>query len=447
MKLLIFICALVAAEAEKLNELRGYTPPRPGSTDITLSSFTRSDDAGHHTSTAGATQHSAGQQPFAFSSAGAAQQPSAFSSVGAGQQPSAFSSVGVGRQPSAFSSVGVGQQPSAFPSGGVGQQPSAFSTTGVGRQPSAFGTGGLIGVHAHHSPTGTGQQQAFGQTSFGSSGVSGTFHSGTRHSGTTGHLRGSAPFVGKCRDGQVRHFDGRCVTPEISRKYLVYTEPEKQTRKIPTPVDVPLPKLEYNYVFIRTQEKEDDESDTIVVPPPQQKHVIYVLNKEAQSHEREVIQVPQPEQPDPEVYFVNYAEGETPTLPDGIDFHTALGSAIPAQSQVIDSSSGHGLSPGRDDLASAHFGTGITAVTGSHSSEERVDLDVRGVGFGGSGTDSQSTSGFGVDTLGTSTGSGHHDSSAETGSVQLATGFLGTSVQGSPAGVRSDTPSQIYGAP
>ncbi|XP_064090458.1 uncharacterized protein LOC135204262 [Macrobrachium nipponense] len=432
MKLLIFICALVAAEADKLDGLGGYTPPRHGSTDVTLSSLIRSDGAGHHSSTAGSTRHSAGQQP------------SAFSSVGVGQQPSAFSSAGVGQQPSPFSSVGVGQQPSAFSSVGVGRQPSAFSTTGVGRQPSAFGTGGLFGVHAHvhahHSPTGNGQQQAFQQTSFGSSGI--------RHSGTTsGHLRGSAPFPGKCPDGQVRHFDGRCVTPEISRKYLVYTEPEKRARKLPAPpVDVPLPKLEYNYLFIRTQEKDDDEADHIVIPPPQQKHVIYVLNKEAHSHERELIEVPQPEQHNPEVFFVNYAEGETPTLPDGIDFNTALNSAIPAESHVIDNSGELGLSPGRGDLASTHFGTGLTAVTGSHSgshsSEEHLGVDVRG--FGSSGTDSHFTSSLGDSTFGTPAGSGHHDSSAETESGPV---FLGTASLGSQAGVRGGTPSQTYGTP
>ncbi|XP_066974149.1 uncharacterized protein DDB_G0283357-like [Macrobrachium rosenbergii] len=144
--------------------------------------------------------------------------------------------------------------------------------------------------------------------------------------------------AGGCPDGQTRHVDGRCVTPEVMRNVFVYAAPEISRTGNAEPANIPLPKVEHNIVFIRTDELAS-RNDPIIIPPPQKKHIIYVLNKESQFGGQRVIEVTTPKPGQPEVYFVNYAEGQTPTLPDGTDFETALNSAVQAEGQVIDGSS------------------------------------------------------------------------------------------------------------
>ena len=71
-----------------------------------------------------------------------------------------------------------------------------------------------------------------------------------------------------------------------------------------------------------------------MVPPPQQKTLVYVLNKKSEAQDQGLIEVPfTPQQP--EVYYVNYAEGENPSLPGGIDLQTALANSRPQQGQDV----------------------------------------------------------------------------------------------------------------
>ncbi|XP_068230713.1 uncharacterized protein [Palaemon carinicauda] len=150
-----------------------------------------------------------------------------------------------------------------------------------------------------------------------------------------------------CGPEQVLHSDGRCVTPEVTRHIYVYNVPQIPTPPGPTP-QIPLPKVEHNIVFVRLPE-EQGELEPIVVPPPQQKNIIYVLDKKTPSNGPIVIDVPAPPKSNPEVYFVNYGNGENPTLPTGEDLQSALANSAHEQTaQVVGGggSSGHGGNDG-----------------------------------------------------------------------------------------------------
>ncbi|XP_063593926.1 uncharacterized protein LOC134770929 [Penaeus indicus] len=135
-----------------------------------------------------------------------------------------------------------------------------------------------------------------------------------------------------CRDGEVLHVDGTCVTPEITRKVYLFTVPE-QEQSVGPPPSIPPPAVEHNILFVRLPE-EGPAPEPIVLPPPRQNNIVYVLNKQDQQVQR-VIEVPAQPQADPEIYFVNYQDGENPTLPIGVDLETALSSAAAAGGQVL----------------------------------------------------------------------------------------------------------------
>ncbi|XP_042879568.1 uncharacterized protein LOC122257992 [Penaeus japonicus] len=154
----------------------------------------------------------------------------------------------------------------------------------------------------------------------------------------------SVDSEGECKKGEVRHVDGTCVVPVISRKVFVFTVPQQeQETDAPLP-ELPLPKVEHNILFVRLPEAGEG-PEPIIVPPPRQNNIVYVLNKQNEQTQR-VIEVPAPPPSEPEIYFIDYEEGENPTLPGGVDLQTALGSASEAGGEVIgttdilDSSSG-----------------------------------------------------------------------------------------------------------
>ncbi|XP_066974134.1 uncharacterized protein [Macrobrachium rosenbergii] len=144
-----------------------------------------------------------------------------------------------------------------------------------------------------------------------------------------------------CGDGQVLHVDGRCVTPQVMRNIYVYDVPEQPRPVGPRPT-IPLPKVDHNILFVRLPEG-GGALEPIVIPPPQQKNIVYVLNKGTAVGGQKVINVPAPPKSQPEVYFVNYGDGQNPTLPGGVDLQTALNSAV---HQGIGQVIGGGLSGG-----------------------------------------------------------------------------------------------------
>ena len=100
------------------------------------------------------------------------------------------------------------------------------------------------------------------------------------------------------------------------------------------------PKVHYNLLFIRAPGYKDHPLKPIVVPPPKQKTLVYLLSKKPHGYKQNVIEVPATPTK-PEVFFVNYKDGDNPTLPGGIDLQTAL-----SQSAGIGGSIGHGISGG-----------------------------------------------------------------------------------------------------
>ncbi|XP_063593917.1 uncharacterized protein LOC134770919 [Penaeus indicus] len=157
-------------------------------------------------------------------------------------------------------------------------------------------------------------------------------------------------FDTECQAGEVRHVDGSCVVPEITRKVFVFSVPKQEREPTDSTVDLPPPKVEHNILFVRLPEGGVG-PEPIVVPPPRQENIIYVLNKQGEQGQR-VIEVPAHPPTEPEVYFVNYEEGENPTLPGGLDLQTALGSAADATGQFIGNAAVIGSDDGLDTTAS-----------------------------------------------------------------------------------------------
>ncbi|XP_047487188.1 uncharacterized protein LOC125037997 [Penaeus chinensis] len=170
-----------------------------------------------------------------------------------------------------------------------------------------------------------------------------------------------------CKEGEILHVDGTCVVPEVSRKVFVFDVPQQEQLTGPPP-SVPPPKVDHNILFVRLPE-EGLGPEPIVVPPPRQNNIVYVLNKQGEQSQR-VIEVPAPPPSEPEIYFVNYEEGENPTLPGGVDLHTALGSAAETGGEVI----------GTIDDA------GVTSVGGNTGLHRGVGVGIEIGGSRGGGT-------------------------------------------------------------
>lgn len=91
------------------------------------------------------------------------------------------------------------------------------------------------------------------------------------------------------------------------------------------PPHIPEPTVEVTDMLIKIPEG-GQTPPPIIVPPPKQRDVLYVLNKQTQQ-DQQVIEVPAPPSFNHEVYFVDYADGDNPTLPSGFDLAEALRAA------------------------------------------------------------------------------------------------------------------------
>ena len=136
-----------------------------------------------------------------------------------------------------------------------------------------------------------------------------------------------------CAPGLLADLHGDCVEPEITRNVFLYAAPRKE-RRFRARITAPKPKLEYNIVFVRNPITQED-IEPIVVPPPQQKTLVYVLNKKSDDKVQGIIEAPSHPKLQPEVYFVNYDEGENPELPGGVDLRSALQEMV-LEGTVID---------------------------------------------------------------------------------------------------------------
>merc|ERR1719228_1794343 len=168
---------------------------------------------------------------------------------------------------------------------------------------------------------------------------------------------------GGCAEGEVANVDGSCAVPDVTRHVYVYTPPEEAVQRNPSP-PLPNPKVEYNVLFIRSPDNNKGR-DPIIVPPPRQQSVVYVLNKRPPGGQR-VIEVPGHPAQSPQVYFVNYSPNENPTLPGGVDLNSALSSAVQSDSGFVGDAAGAAFAAGvRGDAGDAGFGAGADAGFGA----------------------------------------------------------------------------------
>jgi len=144
------------------------------------------------------------------------------------------------------------------------------------------------------------------------------------------HL-GRVENIKSCAQGLLKDAYGKCVQPEVSHRMFFYAAPDVQ-RRSQKQVAAPKPKLEYNVVVVRNPAS--DYVKPLVVPPPQRKTLVYVLNRRTNPEADRVIEVPTHPRLEPDVFFVNYGEGENTQLAGGLDLQTALKMA--AEGSVVD---------------------------------------------------------------------------------------------------------------
>ncbi|XP_063593894.1 uncharacterized protein LOC134770894 [Penaeus indicus] len=220
---------------------------------------------------------------------------------------------------------------------------------------------------------GTNSGSTVGQGTSGASFGRGTASGAAVSRGTSGTSSGfGATSQGPCGGGQVRHVDGRCVTPRVNRRVFVYDVPSNvQTSG---PVNIPEPRVETNILLIRSPEGGLG-PQPVVIPPPRQNNVVYVLNKQSSAGPG-VIEVPSSGPSTPEVYFVNYAEGENPTLPGGVDLQSALQAASQGAAETV-GSAGQAVSSSGQTVA-GHSGSSVGQAFGSGVSSGSFGGEVGG---------------------------------------------------------------------
>ncbi|XP_063593755.1 uncharacterized protein LOC134770729 [Penaeus indicus] len=234
----------------------------------------------------------------------------------------------------------------------------------------SFGSGGFSGSNGGGgSPSGSGYSNGGGSSS-----------------SSSGYSNGGGGSSGGCKEGEILHVDGTCVVPEITRNVFLYDAPQQSPNTV-TPPDIPPPKVDYNIIFVRLPEGGAG-PEPIIIPPPRQENIVYVLNKNGGGGAQRVIEVTTPPPSNPEVYFVNYGEGENPTLPIGVDLQTALNAATEASGQVVGGAAGgqggSGTVGGTNGYARSGNNGGKSGFGGS-GGFVRGNSGSRGSGFGASG--------------------------------------------------------------
>ncbi|KAL7643532.1 UNVERIFIED_CONTAM: hypothetical protein RMT77_005514 [Armadillidium vulgare] len=295
--------------------------------------------------------------------------------------------------------------------------------------------------------------------------------SGSTSDGSSGIATGGGS-ASSCGNGQIQGSDGSCAEAEVSRKIFVFQAPEQTSSRQLPPTTQPKPKLNYNIVFVRTPEGPEG-YEPIVVPPAQQKTLVYVLNKEGEDTGPQIIEMPDIQPHAPEVFYINYREGDNPQLPIGVDLQTALASAITEQGQLLAGGGGStgfggdfGTSSGGGIGGAVSGGTGGDVSGGFGGS---VSGGSTSVGIGGSGGSVSGNGGFGGSVSGgfggsvsggsTSVGTGGSSGivsdnggiggSVSGGSTSVASGGNGglISNRGLPGGYTPPNPPNVYGTP
>lgn len=168
----------------------------------------------------------------------------------------------------------------------------------------------------------------------------------------------------KCGERQLYDSDGKCVyaSEVFQRFYLFQAPPLPPTPKIAKRPSPP-PKLHYNVVFVRVPNAPNS-VDPIVMPPAQQKTVVYVLNEAQDPEPPKKIEMTHVHQP-PEVFYVNYDRGENPKLPLGIDLRTALHHVSSQEPKIVGGGSGIGTRIGNENDERVSKGTQSSSTDSS----------------------------------------------------------------------------------
>ncbi|MCL4126968.1 UNVERIFIED_CONTAM: hypothetical protein GTU68_053309, partial [Idotea baltica] len=168
--------------------------------------------------------------------------------------------------------------------------------------------------------------------------------------------------LGPCPPGQARNAFGICVEAVFSQSTYVFQGPPTSSVAGPPPV-VPPPRVDYDVVFVRTPEQQQG-GETIVIPPPQKRTIVYVLTKNG-SGQQQVIEVPAGPDQAPEVFYVNYNDGDNPTLANGLTLQEVLAQGG-QQGQILgDAGFGVGAGAGFGVGSGAGFGVGAGAGAGA----------------------------------------------------------------------------------
>ena len=175
-----------------------------------------------------------------------------------------------------------------------------------------------------------------------------------------------------CKEGLVRRIDGECVPPTVNRNLFVYTAPSTSPA-VQTAAKVPDPQIDLNYVFVKVPNVVQ-QTNPVVIPPPQQKTAVYLLQENQEIPSPPVIEVPyEPQNPD--VYFVNYDEGQNLDLPGGIDLQTALSNSITEGTLITGSDiSDSSYVPNIDPRTAAGSGAAVTEDSAVESASPVVTV-------------------------------------------------------------------------
>ncbi|MCL4143794.1 UNVERIFIED_CONTAM: hypothetical protein GTU68_020619, partial [Idotea baltica] len=122
-------------------------------------------------------------------------------------------------------------------------------------------------------------------------------------------------------DKQETHLASVCRSGVSSKTHLVFQGPPTSPVVGPPP-DIPAPKVDYDVVFVRTPEQEEG-AEPIVIPPPEKRTIVYVLTKNG-SGQQQVIEVPAAPGQAPEVFYINYNDGDNPDLAGGLTLQDVL---------------------------------------------------------------------------------------------------------------------------
>ncbi|KAF2366947.1 protein of unknown function DUF243 [Trinorchestia longiramus] len=230
-----------------------------------------------------------------------------------------------------------------------------------GHEFSSAGIGGLVSADT----------EGFG----GFGGFEGFEGLGHGHAASSGFGGVDGFKFGPCPKGLEITIHGKCVVPAVSQDLFLFKAPSYKVHNKKAFFNHK-PKVHFNLVFIRAPTYENHQTKPIVVPPPKQQTLVYLLSKKPHGFKQDVIEVPL-DPAKPEVFFVDYKDGDNPVLPGGIDLKTALSQAAGPSDIIVGSEQGigGGLIDGAS-LGGFSFGGLGKGVGGD---------EIAGVGLGGFG--------------------------------------------------------------